>query len=362
MVGPMLCREGHDNRLDAFRLSLAITVLCAHSYFACDGYHGGDPLARICQNQITSGSLAVDGFFAISGFLVTQSWTRSRGLVDFLRRRILRIYPGFVTACVFMAAVAAPLGAASMDRYFSEFRLGDFLQSVAMLRQPVLPSTFESNPAHRIVGGALWTVSFEFGCYLALAFLGSVGLLRGRIVAILLGGSMAANLWCDWQAWSYLQVAGFQLPQDAPSLRPWSDWARFFSFFLAGSSAYLYRDTIYRSPRLAIGFAVLLIVASQVPPAFVTLLPIAGVYLLFLAGFPLHSVERREGKPDFSYGIYLYSFPIQQLIVARIPGLRPWILTLLALPPTWMLAAMSWYAIERPALALKRKSRRPLQG
>ncbi len=186
MVGPLLTRDGRDNRLDEFRLILALMVLGAHSYFASEGHHSSDPLARVCLNQITSGSLAVDGFFAISGFLVTESWSRSRGLGDFLCRRVLRIYPGFVVACLLIASIAGPLGAVSFDHYWAEFEPSGFLKSVVLLQQPMLPQTFQANPARNIIAGSLWTISFEFGCYLVVAGLGFTRLLRGPVVAILL--------------------------------------------------------------------------------------------------------------------------------------------------------------------------------
>ncbi len=353
MAQPMLSREGRDNRFDAFRLILALTVLCAHSYFAAEGHHSGDPLAKVCMEQITLGSLAVDAFFAISGFLVTQSWNQSRGVFDFLRRRVLRIYPGFVIACLFIAVVAAPLGAPSLTRYWAEFQPGGFAGTVVLLQQPPVPHSFPSNPAHNIVGGSMWTVSFEFGCYLGLAALGLTGLLRGRVLAVLLASALLANLWCDLAAWSYLQVAGFWMPSERWNWRPWSDWARFLSFFLAGSVAYVYRASIPRSRRLAVGCGLVLIVASQIPPGFVALLPIAGVYLLLYAAFPPGAIEITSGRPDLSYGVYLYSFPIQQLIVSWIHGIGPWTLTALAIPPTLFVAAISWYLVERPMLSLK---------
>jgi peptidoglycan/LPS O-acetylase OafA/YrhL len=356
MADPMLCREGRDNRFDNFRLIFALTVLCAHSYFAAEGHHSGDPLAKLCLNQITLGSIAVDAFFAISGFLVTESWNHSRGVVDFLRRRVLRIYPGFVIACLFIAAVAAPLGAPSLTQYRSEFQPGGFAETVVFLRQPLIPHSFLSNPARNIVGGSMWTISFEFGCYLGVAALGLTGLLRGRVLAVLLAGALLANLWCDLAAWSYLQVTGFWMPSDRWNWRPWSDWARFLSFFLAGSVAYLYRDSIPRSRRLAIGCGLVLIVATQIPPGFVALLPIAGVYLLFYAAFPPGAVEATKGRPDFSYGVYLYSFPIQQLIVSWIHGIGPWLLSALAIPLTLIAAVFSWYVVERPMLSLRAKT------
>jgi peptidoglycan/LPS O-acetylase OafA/YrhL len=357
MDNPMLSREGRVNRLDAFRLIFAVTVLCAHSYFASEGHHGSDPLARSTENQITAGSLAVDGFFAISGFLVTESWFRSRGLPNFLLRRVLRIYPGYVVACLFCVAVAGPLGAESVSRYWEDFHPGAFARSVGLLLQPVLPPTFLTNPARNIVGASMWTISFEFGCYLGVAALGITGLLRRGVAFGLLLLAVAANLGCDFEAYSYLQVAGFQPPQDAPDLRPWSDWARFLSFFLAGMVAHLGRDSIPRSRIIAIACGVGLLVSSQFPPGFVAILPLAGVYLLFYAAFPPGIGEPREGRPDLSYGIYLYSFPIQQLIVASMNKVSPWPLSFLAIPPTLILASLSWYAIERPALALKGKTR-----
>jgi peptidoglycan/LPS O-acetylase OafA/YrhL len=358
MTAPMLCHEGRDNRLDYFRLILATTVLCAHSYFIAEGHHAGDPLANICLNQITLGSLAVNAFFAISGFLVAQSWDRCRGIIDFLRRRVLRIYPGYVIACIFIAAIAGPFGAPSFAQYRAEFRLDAFIESVALLRQPIIPHTFMNNLARNIVGGSMWTISFEFGCYLGVSALGFTGLLRRRVVVVLLIVALLANLYCDLAAWSYLQVAGFWMPSDAYNWRPWSDWTRFLSFFLAGSVAYLYRDSIPRSRRLAITCGVILIVATQISPLFVTVLPIAGVYLLFFAAFPTEAVVIRKGWPDLSYGVYLYSFPIQQLIISRMTGIGPWTLSFLAIPPTLIVAGISWYTIERPALSLKAGARK----
>jgi peptidoglycan/LPS O-acetylase OafA/YrhL len=100
----------------------------------------------------------------------------------------------------------------------------------------------------------------------------------------------------------------------------------------------------------------ILIIATQIEPCLVASLPIFGVYLLFYTAFPPGIVEPPKGQPDLSYGVYLYSFPIQQLIVAKLPGIGPWMLTLLAIPPTLIMACFSWFVVERPIMALKGRS------
>ena len=60
---------------------------------------------------------------------------------------------------------------------------------------------------------------------------------------------------------------------------------------------------------------------------------------------------------DYSYGLYVYAFPVQQTIISRIPGLTSVELFLVSFPVTLALAAISWHALERPMLALKSRFR-----
>lgn len=342
MDAPRLAREGRDNRLDAFRLGLALLVFASHCWGLTLGTNRDDPIDRITRGQVSGGGLAVAAFFAISGFLIAQSWTTSRGVLDFLRRRILRIYPGFLVASAFSVAVAATFGADSLARFAAEFPAGSALRSVVRLRQPTWPGAFPHNPYPGEINGSLWTISYEFGCYLVAALLGTALLLRKGPVAVLFGASFAAFLAFDVAA-----VPG--------EFGPAASWARYFALFFAGSAAYLGRDAIPRSRGIALASGLALVVGSQIPPFLTGMLPIAGVYLLFYLAFAPGAREPARARPDLSYGVYLYAFPVQQAIVSQMPGIGPLTLMAVAIAPILALAAASWYAIERPCLARKRR-------
>ena len=353
MLSSPLIHDGRDNRLLDIRLFLAVLVVFSHCYLLGLGPEGGEPLLWATGDQITLGSLAVDAFFAISGLLITASWLRSRGLLDYLARRCLRIYPGFALACAFTALVAGPLGSASGREYWSAFWWGDLPRTILWLDMPALPPTFVDNPFPGHYNGSLWTIKYEFFCYLGVAALGLAGLLSRWAVLWLLAASLAALAWFDAAHSAYLCISrGQQFGLTLPFVGNVSAWARFLSFFLAGSAAYLWREAIPRSKLLAWGSVAILGAGAFVPPGFVLALPTCGVYLLFWWAFE-PGARSRVGDVDLSYGVYLYAFPIQQWIVANRPGVDPWTFFLLAMPPILALALVSWYGVERPANSMK---------
>jgi peptidoglycan/LPS O-acetylase OafA/YrhL len=125
--------ENRANNFDALRLLLALMVLYSHCFhLVVRAGNWVNPL-EFTRGQTFLGGIAVDGFFVISGFLITASWQRSKGLVDYLRRRILRIYPGFVVAALVCLLVVGPWAAPTVAGYFSELGLVRRLIGVATL-------------------------------------------------------------------------------------------------------------------------------------------------------------------------------------------------------------------------------------
>src|SRR5687768_9479937 len=120
-------------------------------------------------------------------------------------------------------------------------------------------------------------------------------------------------------------------------------------YFMAGMVFCLYRDRIPFGGRWALAALALLAVAARVPLGIAVALPTAGTYLLLWAAFQTKvSAPNWARYGDFSYGLYLYAFPIQQLLV-RASGqqIRPWTLTALALPMTMVAAVLSWHLVEK---------------
>ena len=143
--------EGRQNNFDFLRFILALSVIFSHCY-AVLGY-SARPLSSISRGQIDLGAAAVNGFFVISGFLITASWMRSKGLASYLQKRILRIYPGFLAAaliCLIVGAIASP----ARKEYLHNIRWFPFLGQALRLKIMEVHPTFDGLPMTNIVNGS----------------------------------------------------------------------------------------------------------------------------------------------------------------------------------------------------------------
>ncbi len=349
---PAVVTSHSKNNFDFLRFLLAALVILAHS-FALYNLGGQEPLSRLTGGQEDFGGLAVDGFFAISGFLITASWLRSRGFVDYLKKRVLRIYPGFVVASLVCGLIVAPMAFdGGAGAYFHALRKGPFILHTLLLDKLVLPDVFVHNPLPGQVNGSLWTIKIEFECYLMTAALGLATLLRRRVVPLLLLVMASAVLLIN-----SLQLPHLHQSPDSTLITH----IRFVDYFLAGMVYFLYRDRIVYRPGWLVA-AIAALAAASLSHLLVPLMPIPFTYLLMYCAFSPAITLHNWGKhADLSYGVYLYAWPVQQLLVQRFQGaLTPYTLTLAALPLTVICATASWYLVEKPSLSLKPKQARPL--
>lgn len=341
---------GRENNIDFLRFFLASLVIFSHSYPLLWGSNDREPISLATRGQRTGGELAVDGFFILSGFLITRSWLSSRGLGDYLRRRALRIYPGFLAALCFSGLIAGPLlhdGAAS---YWREFSWGDFVVKGINL-------DFHPPASSLAVNGSLWTIRYEFLCYLAVAAFGLCGVLSRRGLVVL--AWMACWGLYAGQIYFHLEMYGSRLSwlYCYPGF-----WPRLMCEFLTGVLFYCYRDRIVLSRPWLLGAALGLLALGVVTPSLRALplaVPVLGGYVLFFAAYlPIGRLQHFASRGDFSYGLYLYAYPLQQLLIQAFrPWLHPLTLSLLALGVTTLFAVLSWRFVERPFLRLKRSSR-----
>ena len=339
------------NNLDFVRFFLAACVAFTHSFNMLYG-DNTDPLGVATGGAIGLGGEAVNGFFIISGFLITQSWLQQADLVGFLKNRVLRIYPGFIVAVLFCTFLVAPLGSADAEVYFSRLDYGRVGGDMLLLKFRAVPEAFADNAFPGNVNGSLWTISYEFVCYLMVAALGLWGVLKRRSWLVLffllaLALSIASHL--DWQA--------------QPALEDWlknlQSWPRFIASFVVGMLFYLYRDRIPYNRRVFLlalfGFVFCTLVLRSVALAT----PVFGSYcLLYLAFHPRLPLQQFARRGDFSYGVYLYAFPVQQLLALyagqNLNGLTMFAVSMLL---SLMLAWLSWNLVEKPCLMFKSKKR-----
>jgi len=341
-----------DLRRNAFaflRLALALLVVAGHAWEV--GGFGRDPLHAFAG--VTLGALAVHGFFVVGGFLVAGSFEHSRSLRDYVAKRALRILPGYwaclavtVAGVVPLALALAPAASASLAEALAYAARN---AAVRML-QPGIGTLFSTHPAVGVVNGSLWSLFPELLCYAGLGLFGTLGLLRTGRRLILLGLAVSAAVLFACSPWLLDRCAGF----------PWVSklWyllqlAALFAFFTAGACLWAFRTVLPFGPwsrRGAIVTAALMLAVGAYPFAGPLLLPFAVIALA--ASLPWTTCDRFG---DFSYGLYLYHYPVQQLLLAgQVRAPSPWLFFAQTVAATAPLAWLSWHCVEHPAIRLRR--------
>lgn len=355
--------DPNNNAFAFLRLSLAVAVIFSHTYAL--GNFGLDPIAGLTEKRYTIGLLSVAMFFVLSGFLVCRSASNSQSVFRFLWHRFLRIYPGYWVCLMVCGCLIAPLMAfvefGTFTRVFSVpwnssqsfimgnaalLRLDGFsIEGILFIRPNTIAGLLSQNPVPGVINGSLWSLPFEVGCYLAVAVLAATGALR-RARLILL--ALFAGLCCLY-AFDWVNPSAFHRCFPEPGM----DQAIMLSvFFSAGSVGFLYRDKIRHSTPVfiislvALGGSLPLGIFGLVAPAAMTY---AFLWLAFVLPF-----GRFERRGDFSYGTYIYAFPVQQgmaLLGLQEKGFLPYLTCSLLL--TAVLAFLSYRLVEAPALRLK---------
>lgn len=343
VVSPTYLSDFDGNRRNNFtvvRLVFAWAVLYGHS-FAIHKIPGvSDPLNQLFQGSTWIGAVAVNGFFAISGFLVTASFVR-RGLRDYAISRVLRIYPALI-ACVALSVFVLGPVMTSLDfkEYVFHSQTSDYLGNALAFKpmQWFLPGVFEGH-ANKAVNGSLWSLTPEVRCYLVLAVVGVLGVLKHKgLGSVLLLG---------------LLIFGIFHFSDVPLFHEHPRWARPAMFFLLGVLLYLNRERVPLDHRLAL-LALFLVYVSFGQDWFAYVFPWSFVYLIFYYVYktPYLGVDEKIG--DLSYGTYIYAWPVQQTLTQAVGQMNPYINILLVSVITMALAYVSWHYLEKPTLSLKR--------
>lgn len=346
---------GKSNSFDVLRFALATFVILEHAYYLPINSPAMEPLYRFSNGQINFGTLAVDLFFVISGFLITRSWLMTHNAWRYLQKRIARIVPGFFIACCAGVIIGA-LSVHDTIAYFRGINAPIFILKVLSLHQADPHGAFPHNPMPGIVGGTLWTIRYEFDCYLLVAALGILGWLRRMPVTIFFALCAAAYA---AQQFGVLKMPTLDTGIPAILLSSPTQWPRLFTYFFVGAAFYLWREKIPKSP-VIFGAAFLALVTALRFGALEPVLVIAGTYCVFFIALSVAASIKILGKRvDLSYGAYLFGFPIQQLIISFCPQpMNPLILFAASFCATCLIAYLSWRFIESPCIQWKWLARR----
>ncbi|WP_441247814.1 acyltransferase family protein [Kitasatospora sp. McL0602] len=366
-VGSLL--SGRDNSLGALRLGMAAAVMVSHSTVL--GYGTKDVGLGFSHGQTAIGTIAVYGFFVLSGVLVTRSGARL-GLGRFLWHRALRLLPGFWVCLLVTAFVVAPglyLARHGTTAGFWHHPAGPvaYLRAdwaLDMSQWDVSGVMADAGRAHRAhngsFDGSLWSLRFEVLCYFAVALLGATGVLtRARravaVVTVALGWLVITDA-LPHRYGSGVYSTALQGTQERPLTGSFAvAWVLYLGFaFALGATIEIYRDSVPVDGALAALSAAVLVCGLHFGYFYVVGLP-ALAYLLVWLAIRLPAPLRRIGRThDYSYGVYIYGFVVQQALA--VAGWTRWGLPVylaLAVIGTGVAAALSWHVVERPAMRLK---------
>jgi peptidoglycan/LPS O-acetylase OafA/YrhL len=256
----------------------------------------------------------------------------------------------FVLGILGTATTAHPLG--NWDQYLSDMSIRRIVWQLFTLEAPRGIRTFVSNPLPNMVNESLWTIQYEFLCYLLVPLVGLAGLVKRRW--FVLACFLATYVLFVLKQAKLVDMYGYDNEWNLVLPYP-SELPRFFAFFFAGACFYLYRDRIVRSRLLTALCIALLALTAWWGWGLSLLLPLAGTYLLFyIAYHPRIRFYRFAKTGDYSYGLYLYGWPVQQLVLYFFaPYLNAHRLFLLAFPLTLAAAYFSWHVVEKRFLKMK---------
>jgi peptidoglycan/LPS O-acetylase OafA/YrhL len=335
------------NNFDALRLAMALLVVWSHCFaLALPKGEATEPISLLTNGHYNAGNVGVFVFFTISGFLICESFLKTKSPRAFFKKRVNRIYPGYMAATTIGAFVVVPLFSTLNDLSFYEAvkTLGLNL----LLRNYAPPSLVFARNNSQTLNGSLWSIPFEFWCYIGIAALGVVGLLtKKRFVLLLLcvailsrstldllgkkpGGGMIENVF----GWPY-------------------EWTIVAPCFLVGTVCFLFRDRLSRSRAWLFGLILCFFAACYAPVGGIwqkilaeVTFPPAMAYSVFY--FSFSDTFRFRGAAaygDLSYGTYLYAYPIQQMLLSFLIPFPIFVALSLAL--SLIAGFLSWNLVEK---------------
>lgn len=328
------------NNFNLIRVLAALAVIYGHAS-AVTGHGPPDWFLEYVGYKFIGG-VAVDVFFVISGFLVTASAMSSRGLRYYVVSRVLRIYPALIVCVLLLVLVLGPALTTAPNYWSAQTWSYFWHNATAISTEYYLPGVFQQ--LHdKAVNGSLWSLPVELRLYVLVLALAVLGVLRQR--------------------WSYnvlfliVAVAGIYDETRFAGLLPFENQRHAAMMFLIGGFCWLNRDIL---PLHRHGLLAILLIGwlCRNTPAFGYVYMVAVPYVVFsvalMPGFGWY-----RGAGDYSYGVYLYGWPAQQLVLVFLPDASNRMDTLLGCALALALAIPSWHLIEKRATRLKKLFARP---
>lgn len=336
-----------DNNFNLLRFIAAVLVLYSHSFALVLGTSDAEPMKTVIG--MSWGSIAVDIFFVTSGFLIAGSYIARNNVIAFAWARILRIYPALIMAVLFCVFI--------VGLYFTTLSTWEYLLNTQtykfILKNSVLffgieynlPGVFNDIPWKNAVNGSLWTLPYEVKMYVILAFvLFIIAYLGKRISSV----TFKNTLFVIATISIFSHIINHFLQFTA------INFLKLFYMFFVGATFYVWKDRIILSSKFFLIMFSVLIISTLHKEAYFVVYTIILPYLIFyIAYVPSGQIRKFNKFGDYSYGIYIYAFPVQQSLVALIPDISVGAMIVYAFVITLILSMFSWHFLEKHFLKMK---------
>lgn len=345
----------HLNNFDCLRTIFAVFVIITHSFLLTLGPgHENDWLGEATKGQINFSTLGLAGFFSISGYLIFISMKKSKTIMDYYRNRLLRILPGLFVVLVVTALSFVLLSSFPFIEYFTSadpYRYVFYNFNLFTAPQKTILDTIKNHPFPDNINSSLWTIRYEFLFYIGTSLLFFIRHKKTWLKGLLL----TAFIFC-WMLKFFLKV---------PIMEPYtllgnSGFTLFFIchfalYFISGALLAVYHIERFRFPNALLLGSIVVVICALDANIFPYISGIFVPIIILLIGVKSTPGLRGWSKMkwgDPSYGIYLYGFPIQQVLMHYF-DLGPVALMLTAAPLAIFAGLLSYYLVEKKALKLK---------
>ncbi|HFV5711094.1 acyltransferase family protein [Escherichia coli] len=323
-----------NNNIDIFRVIAACLVIWGHAYVISPEVGKSDFITYLLPHD-TSGSIAVKIFFFLSGLVVTNSILTTNSPIKFIASRFFRIWPALFFTCIICAYIIGPIvSTLPLKEYFNpENRIYLYVfNNISMITQYNLPGVFLDNPHPISVNGSLWTIPYEVYAYIILLCLFCIGIYKKPLLVAFLAVAIT------FESVSKIKIVFFSTPSnpEVPML------AACFAF---GSVLAAYKNVISITLKTFISLWILYILLIDNP--YSMYLSYAAIFIAILYLSKTNTLLKIKPKSDISYGVYLWGFPVQQIIAMYFLNKGVLFNQILSIFICIVLGWASWHLVEK---------------
>jgi peptidoglycan/LPS O-acetylase OafA/YrhL len=334
------------NNFDLLRIMFAWFVIISHSY-VLNGLGATDPLFEATNHNFLFSFIGVKGFFIISGYLIFKSMVVSRSIPEYLLKRVLRIFPALVVVLVVTLFAIYFIYPAGKAAFFTNKEVyAYFFENIILFKPNFFINGVFSEQYSAAINGSLWTIEYEFFFYVLILLFFYVRANK-NLLKILLGLIVTAFLIVRFFFYNWTLQTHFFIPLESLfDLGP---------YFLMGSLLSLFDlEKLPAKNGIALFLLSVLILGTYIQVGHTVVyftLPFLVIYVGKKTSGLAAWVHTKLGDP--SYGIYLYAFPLQQMLIYLYKPTTIWLFVMSSIG-AFVFGYFSWILIEKKALSLKR--------